>query len=120
MRIIGGKFGGRVLKTPRGGATRPTSGRVRETLFNIIAPDLPGSSHLMRPTDVSGMATLLAAQVERHRRHGINAGPPLTVAEVTPGGIQRTTLSSLPTRRRHVATLSPFGDGLRAGCIRGY
>src|SRR3954463_12042088 len=38
MRIIAGKFRGRKLKSPPGAQTRPTSDRLRETLFNILAP----------------------------------------------------------------------------------
>jgi 16S rRNA (guanine(966)-N(2))-methyltransferase RsmD len=41
MRITSGIYRGRVLKTPKGEATRPTSGLVRETLFNILARDIP-------------------------------------------------------------------------------
>ncbi len=41
MRIGGGDYRGRILRTPRGDRTRPTSGLVRETLFNILAPELP-------------------------------------------------------------------------------
>lgn len=37
MRIIGGKAGGRKLRTPRGPAIRPTADRVKEALFNILA-----------------------------------------------------------------------------------
>ena len=37
MRIVGGKFSGRTLATPAGGDTRPTSDRVREAIFNILA-----------------------------------------------------------------------------------
>src|SRR5579885_1668731 len=37
MRIIGGKFKGRVLKRPGTAAIRPTSDRLRETVFNILA-----------------------------------------------------------------------------------
>ncbi len=36
MRIIGGIYRGRKLKSPRGRKTRPTSDIVRESLFNII------------------------------------------------------------------------------------
>jgi len=36
MRIVGGTLGGRVLKAPPGRATRPTSEKVREALFNIL------------------------------------------------------------------------------------
>jgi 16S rRNA (guanine966-N2)-methyltransferase len=41
MRISGGQFRGRMLKTPKGDATRPTSGMVREVLFNVLAADIP-------------------------------------------------------------------------------
>ena len=36
MRIVGGELGGRVLKAPPGAATRPTSEKVREALFQIV------------------------------------------------------------------------------------
>jgi len=36
IRIIGGKHRGRMLATPDGEATRPTSNRARESLFNIL------------------------------------------------------------------------------------
>lgn len=36
MRIVSGRFRGHTLATPKGGATRPTSDRVREALFNIL------------------------------------------------------------------------------------
>src|SRR6185295_2231691 len=38
MRIIAGKFRGRRLKSPPSLQTRPTSDRLRETLFNIVTP----------------------------------------------------------------------------------
>lgn len=37
MRVVAGTLGGRVLNAPRGAATRPTSDRVREALFSILA-----------------------------------------------------------------------------------
>ncbi|MDP4172732.1 MAG: 16S rRNA (guanine(966)-N(2))-methyltransferase RsmD [Bacteroidota bacterium] len=36
MRIISGKFKGRTLKVPSSKFTRPTTDRVRETLFNLL------------------------------------------------------------------------------------
>jgi 16S rRNA (guanine(966)-N(2))-methyltransferase RsmD len=45
-RIIGGQGKGRRLKAPRGLATRPTAARVRQTLFDILAPWLPGCRFL--------------------------------------------------------------------------
>ena len=46
MRIIAGHYGGRRLHSPTGNATRPTSDRLRETLFNILAPRLPSARFL--------------------------------------------------------------------------
>ena len=37
MRIVGGEFRGRALKGPSSMAVRPTSDRLRESLFNILA-----------------------------------------------------------------------------------
>ena len=42
MRVIAGTFRSRQLSAPRGMQTRPTSDRLRETLFNILAPRLDG------------------------------------------------------------------------------
>ena len=38
MRVISGLYRGRVLKNPPDNKTRPTSDRLRETLFNVLAP----------------------------------------------------------------------------------
>jgi 16S rRNA (guanine966-N2)-methyltransferase len=45
-RIIGGRGKGRRLKTPPGLATRPTGARVRQSLFDILAPRLTGCRFL--------------------------------------------------------------------------
>src|SRR5439155_554531 len=45
MRIIAGKYRGRRLKSPPSLQTRPTSDRLRETLFNIIFFDPPYASN---------------------------------------------------------------------------
>ena len=37
MRIVGGKFRGKALAGPTSESTRPTSDRVRESIFNILA-----------------------------------------------------------------------------------
>ncbi|MDX6530625.1 MAG: hypothetical protein QOH41_2915 [Blastocatellia bacterium] len=46
MRIIAGKYRGRKLKSPSSLETRPTSDRLRETLFNILAPRIKGARFL--------------------------------------------------------------------------
>ena len=42
MRIVGGQFRGRTLAVPQSAATRPTSDRVREAVFNILAHGIAG------------------------------------------------------------------------------
>ncbi len=46
MRIIAGTFRSRTLEAPAGLATRPTSDRLRETLFNVLAPRIKGAAVL--------------------------------------------------------------------------
>jgi 16S rRNA (guanine(966)-N(2))-methyltransferase RsmD len=46
MRIIAGKYRSRVLKSLKGLTLRPTSDRLRETLFNVLGPGVVGSHFL--------------------------------------------------------------------------
>ena len=46
MRVISGSLRRRALEAPRGLATRPTSDRLRETLFNVLAPRIEGAGFL--------------------------------------------------------------------------
>jgi 16S rRNA (guanine(966)-N(2))-methyltransferase RsmD len=43
MRVIAGEYRSRVLQAPKGLDTRPTSDRLRETLFNVLATRVEGS-----------------------------------------------------------------------------
>src|ERR1035437_2566880 len=42
MRVIAGTYRSRQLVAPKGTGTRPTSDRLRETLFDILAPRMAG------------------------------------------------------------------------------
>ena len=46
MRVISGEARGRKLLSPKGLAVRPTGDRFRETLFDIIGPDIRDSAFL--------------------------------------------------------------------------
>jgi 16S rRNA (guanine966-N2)-methyltransferase len=83
VRVVGGTLSGRTLKAPPGRDTRPTSDRVREALFNLLASrtsfggaavlDLfAGSGALAVEALSRGAAS--ATLVERH-------GPTLAVAK---------------------------------------
>src|SRR4051812_7880453 len=43
MRIIAGEFRGRKLLPPEGDVTRPVTDRVKQSLFDILTPLLPGA-----------------------------------------------------------------------------
>jgi len=43
MRVIAGQYRSRKLIAPSGAATRPTSDRLRETVFNVVAASVPDS-----------------------------------------------------------------------------
>lgn len=47
MRIISGEYRGRVLKSPADNKTRPTSDRLRETLFNILNPKIDAETRFL-------------------------------------------------------------------------
>jgi 16S rRNA (guanine966-N2)-methyltransferase len=42
MRVVGGQWRGRPLTAPAGRATRPTSDKVREAVFDVLGALLPG------------------------------------------------------------------------------
>jgi len=46
MRVIAGQYRRRLLQAPAGRETRPTSDRLRETLFNVLAPRVEGAVFL--------------------------------------------------------------------------
>ncbi len=47
MRVIAGTYRGRVLKSPPDNKTRPTSDRLRETLFNVLAPRIDDETRFL-------------------------------------------------------------------------
>lgn len=75
MRVIAGKYKSRRLAAPHGMETRPTSDRLRETLFNVVAPQVAGSVwlDLFAGTGAVGIEALsrgarMVYFVEAHRR----------------------------------------------------
>ena len=68
MRIIAGKYRSRTLRSLKGQMLRPTSDRLRETLFNILGPQMPGITFvdLYAGTGAVGMEAL-----SRGARHAI-------------------------------------------------
>ena len=108
MRIIAGKFRSHQLIAPKGWKTRPTSDRLRETLFNVLAPRIEAAvfADLFAGTGAVGLEAL--SRGARQVYFAENAPPPLaalrenleklragTEAQVDPAG-------TLPLLRRLV------------------
>lgn len=69
MRIIAGKWRGRPLEAPPGQATRPTSDRVREALFSMLASRL-GTFEGLRVADLfAGSGALGLEALSRGAAH---------------------------------------------------
>ena len=75
MRIIAGRYKGRRLHTPKWDGLRPTSDKLRETLFNILAPRIGGARVLdgYAGTGAVGIEAISRGAahvtfVEKHRR----------------------------------------------------
>lgn len=81
MRVIAGKFRSHLLISPRGGKTRPTSDRLRETLFNVLAPRIEGAifADLFAGTGAVGIEALSRGAQQVYFAE--NAKPPLAALE---------------------------------------
>ena len=109
MRVIAGRFKGRRLKAPSWDGLRPTSDKLRETLFNILAPRVEGARVLdgFAGTGAVGIEALSRGAghvtfIERDRRASALIKANLTLC----GGKQGYTIEcgdfAPALRRRHV------------------
>jgi 16S rRNA (guanine966-N2)-methyltransferase len=66
MRVIAGTYRSRILKSLKSLALRPTSDRLRETLFNVLAPNIAGSRFvdLFAGTGAIGIEALSRGAIE--------------------------------------------------------
>ena len=70
MRIVAGRFKGTALAAPKSDATRPTSDRLRETIFNILAHGLNVDLEGARVLDLfAGTGALGFEALSRGARH---------------------------------------------------
>ena len=60
MRIVAGKYGSRILKPVRDLELRPTSDRLRETLFNVIG-DSVADARTLRLQQLTASVQLIEA-----------------------------------------------------------
>ena len=108
MRIISGKYRGRKLKSPPSLQTRPTSDRLRETLFNILAPRIEGARFLdlCAGSGAVGIEALSrgaahVAFVDRSRKMYALIETNLRVLNVSDGESEVASKEALEFLRRH-------------------
>lgn len=129
LRIIGGQWRGRKIRFPRRPGIRPTPDRVRETLFNWLAPVVQGSSclDLFAGSGALGLEALSrgaasATFVESDRATADRLRETLsTLAPERAVVLQADALRWLdgPPQRFGLAFLDPpFGSGLLAEALR--
>ena len=72
MRIVGGKFRGRALATPGGRTIRPTSDRLRQTIFDILAHPYGDPARGARVLDLfAGTGALGLEALSRGAEYGL-------------------------------------------------
>ena len=73
MRVIAGTARRLLLKTPEGMDTRPTTDRIKETLFNMIQGDIPGSIFVDLFSGSGGIGIEALSRGARHAYFAENA-----------------------------------------------
>lgn len=101
MRVIAGTYRSRQLIAPRGLETRPTSDRLRETLFNILAPRLEGCRFVDLYSGTGAVGIEAVSRGAAHVWFAENADPALASL--------RANLAAL--KITHGFTLEPRGVG---------
>ena len=128
VRIVGGSLGGRLLTVPEG--ARPTPARARETLFNWLAPLVPGARclDLFAGAGALGIEALSRGAAEclfvDSGREAARMLRGVLAHWALPGGVERADAVEWLTRSRRAAGGSmdivfldpPFASGLGARC----
>ncbi len=111
MRVIGGNVRGRRLKVPKSRSVRPTAGRVKESLFNILPHDLTD----LRVLDLfAGTGNLTIEALSRGARDAV-----LIEASTQSGEVIRENLRRLGLTDRAKVWITPVSRGLRSLARRG-
>jgi|SRR5215203_605194 len=117
MRVIAGELKGRRLKTPKWEGLRPTSDKLRETLFNVVAARVPGARVLdhYAGTGAIGIEAISrgaahVAFVESHPRARALIEENLGLCGVRDRYVIIRALQSLPAASIDLAVLDPPYD----------
>ena len=79
MRVIAGSRRSIRLTTVKGDKVRPTTDRIKETLFNILQPDIPGASFLDLFSGSGGIGIEALSRGAKEAEAQVKAGDVLSV-----------------------------------------
>ena len=116
MRIVGGELGGRRLLTPRSDAIRPSSDRLRQTLFDILAHGYGDAVDDARVLDTfAGTGALGLEALSRGARHALFVEEDAAARGLIRGNIESLGLTGKTrifrrdaTRLGEAGTVPPF------------
>ncbi len=113
MRIVSGKFRGHGLATPKDNSIRPTSDRVRESLFNILEHGVPDfKPDGARVLDLfAGTGALGLEAISRGAKYCLfieNAAPARGIIRTNVEALHLTGITKI--WRRDATTLGPAGN----------
>ena len=103
MRIIAGTYRSRPLAAPRGMDTRPTSDRLRETLFNIVAPRIKGCRFLDLYAGTGAVGIEALSRGAEHVWFVENAAPAAKVIRTNLASLRITNGYTLEIRKSSAA-----------------
>ena len=116
MRVVGGKFRGRRLMAPPSNAIRPSSDRLRQTLFDILAHRFGDAVEDARVLDLfAGTGALAIEAISRGARYAL-----FVEEDATARGLIRTNIEALglqgrtklfrrdASRMGEIGTMTPF------------
>jgi 16S rRNA (guanine966-N2)-methyltransferase len=112
VRIVAGRWRGRIIKAPADGRVRPTADRVREAWMSILMPELPGA----RVLDLfAGSGALGLEAISR----GAERADFVEIATKSLAALKSniTTLGAEPAAVVHRADAMRFAAGLAAGAF---
>ncbi len=113
MRVIGGRLKGRVLKGPAS-PTRPTSDRLRESLFNILMHAYDAIEGARVVDLFAGTGALGVEALSRGARFALFVDEDAAAAAVIRGNIEALRLSGMARfLRRDARRLGPAPEGER-------
>jgi 16S rRNA (guanine(966)-N(2))-methyltransferase RsmD len=107
MRVIGGEFRSRRLKTLSGLTVRPTPDRLREALFNVLAPRIEGAVFL---DAYAGAGSVGIEALSRGAAHAVFVETNFAAAKVIQENLVSLGIEKRATivRRPSAAALSQF------------